>query len=258
MAPADQLYRGVTRIFSVVIIGFGVAILVVTLANGGGPLSTGFLIGAPVHRARGRPAVSGSAVGRLSERPPSEQPPQAGDGGAGPDPGRPGRWRLPLVRLGQGPLTRRVLGVPWLFAVAYSAVGFSLYFSIGVVAERGLGLTPLIFLAAGLLFVLATLSYLEGGAMFLERGGSATLARHAFNELVSFIAGWAILIDYIIVIALAAVSVPHYLSPIWDGFTHGWAEIAVAACGDRVHRGCQHRRLHRAGPPTPADRAGAG
>ena len=133
------------------------------------------------------------------------------------------------MRLGQGPLTRRVLGVPWLFAVAYSAVGFSLYFSIGVVAERGLGLTPLIFLAAGLLFVLATLSYLEGGAMFLERGGSATLARHAFNELVSFIAGWAILIDYIIVIALAAVSVPHYLSPIWDGFTHGWAEIAVAA-----------------------------
>jgi hypothetical protein len=45
MAPADQLYRGVTRILSVVIIGFGVAILVVTLANGGGPLSTGFLIG---------------------------------------------------------------------------------------------------------------------------------------------------------------------------------------------------------------------
>ncbi len=122
-----------------------------------------------------------------------------------------------------------MLGVPWLFAVAYSAVGFSLYFSIGAVADRGLGVTPLIFLAAGLLFVLATLTYVEGGAMFLERGGSSTLARHAFNELVSFIAGWAILIDYIIVIALAAVSVPHYLSPIWGGFTHGWAEIAMTA-----------------------------
>jgi hypothetical protein len=45
MAPPDQLYRGVTRIFSVVIIGFGVAILAVTLANGGGPVSTGFLLG---------------------------------------------------------------------------------------------------------------------------------------------------------------------------------------------------------------------
>ena len=121
------------------------------------------------------------------------------------------------------------MGVPWLFAVAYAAVGFSIYFSIGAVADLGLGLTPLIFLAAGILFVLATLTYVEGGAMFLERGGSASFARQAFNELISFVAGWAILIDYIIVIALAAVSVPHYLTPIWDGFSHGWAEITLAA-----------------------------
>ena len=65
---------------------------------------------------------------------------------------------------------RRGLGVPWLFAAAYSAVGFSIYFSLGVVADRGLGLTPLIFLVAGLLFGLTTLSYVEGGAMFRERG----------------------------------------------------------------------------------------
>jgi APA family basic amino acid/polyamine antiporter len=121
------------------------------------------------------------------------------------------------------------MGVPWLFAVAYAAVGFSIYFSIGAVADLGLGLTPLIFLVAGILFVLATLTYVEGGAMFLERGGSATFARQAFNELVSFVAGWAILIDYIIVIALAAVSVPHYLTPLWDGFSHGWAELTLAA-----------------------------
>ncbi len=126
-------------------------------------------------------------------------------------------------------LLKRGLGVPMLFAAAYSAVGFSIYFALGVVADRGLGLTPLIFLAAGLLFGLTTLSYVEGGAMFRERGGSSTFARHAFNELIAFIAGWAILIDYLIVIALAAISVPHYLSPIWDGFaTSGW-EIGIAA-----------------------------
>ena len=127
------------------------------------------------------------------------------------------------------PLLKRGLGVPWLFAAAYSAVGFSIYFALGVVADRGLGLTPLIFLAAGLLFGLTTLSYVEGGAMFRERGGSSTFARHAFNELIAFIAGWAILIDYLIVIALAAISVPHYLEPIWGGFSRpGW-EIGVAA-----------------------------
>lgn len=127
------------------------------------------------------------------------------------------------------PILERGLGVPFLFAAAYSAVGFSIYFALGVVADRGLGLTPLIFLAAGLLFGLTTLTYVEGGAMFRERGGSSTFARHAFNELVAFIAGWAILIDYLIVIALAAISVPHYLEPISGDFADpGW-EIAIAA-----------------------------
>jgi basic amino acid/polyamine antiporter, APA family len=125
-------------------------------------------------------------------------------------------------------LTRRLLGVPWLFAVAYSAVGFSLYFAIGVVADRGLGLTPLIFLAAGVLFVLTTLTYTEGSVMFLERGGSTTMARYAFNELVSFIAGWAILIDYVIVIALAAITVPHYLGPISASLTDSGGEVITA------------------------------
>ncbi len=147
-------------------------------------------------------------------------------------------------------LLKRGVGVPWLFAAAYSAVGFSIYFALGVVADRGLGLTPLIFLAAGLLFGLTTLSYVEGGAMFRERGGSSTFARHAFNELVAFIAGWAILIDYLIVIALAAVSVPHYLTPVWDGFgERGWeiglaTAVIVAVCALNV-RGVSGRGRQR-------------
>ncbi len=146
---------------------------------------------------------------------------EPGGGAARPTEPAPGRRGDPLLKRG--------LGVPYLFAAAYSAVGFSIYFALGVVADRGLGLTPLIFLASGLLFGLTTLSYVEGGAMFRERGGSSTFARHAFNELVAFIAGWAILIDYLIVIALAAISVPHYLEPIWGGFSRpGW-EIGVAA-----------------------------
>src|SRR5262245_56568738 len=126
------------------------------------------------------------------------------------------------------PLLRRGVGVPGLFVAVYSAVGFSIYFSLGVVADRGLGLTPLIFLAAGLMFVLTTLSYVEGGAMIRERGGSSSFARHAFNELIAFVAGWAILIDYLIVAALAAISVPHYLEPISHDLSEpGW-EIGVA------------------------------
>jgi basic amino acid/polyamine antiporter, APA family len=126
------------------------------------------------------------------------------------------------------PLLRRGVGVPGLFVAVYSAVGFSIYFALGVVADRGLGLTPLIFLAAGLMFVLTTLSYVEGGAMIRERGGSSSFARHAFNELIAFIAGWAILIDYLIVAALAAISVPHYLEPISADLSDAGWEIGVA------------------------------
>jgi APA family basic amino acid/polyamine antiporter len=137
------------------------------------------------------------------------------------EPEKPQKQRL-------DPLLRRGLGVPGLFVAVYSAVGFSIYFALGVVADRGLGLTPLIFLVAGLLFVLTTLSYVEGGAMFRERGGSSSFARHAFNELIAFIAGWAILIDYLIVAALAAISVPHYLEPISSDLSEAGWEIGIA------------------------------
>lgn len=150
----------------------------------------------------------------------SEREPAGGEGPLrGTDPGRRGRDR---DRLKQG------LGVPWIFAAVYSSVGFSIYFALGVVADRGLGLTPLIFLAAGLLFVLTTLTYVEGSAMFPERGGSSSFARHAFNELIAFIAGWAILLDYLIVIALAALSVPHYLEPVSENLSDPGPEIGIA------------------------------
>ena len=66
-APApDEVYRGVTRFFSVVIIGFGIAIVVVTLANGGGVTSFGLLIGLVFTASA--PAGSTCAMRRLRER----------------------------------------------------------------------------------------------------------------------------------------------------------------------------------------------
>lgn len=117
----------------------------------------------------------------------------------------------------------------WLFALIYSSIGFSIYFALGLVAGHGLGVTPLIFLVTGLLFLLTMLTYGEGASMFREPGGASTFARHAFNEFVSFIAGWAILIDYLIVIALASISAVHYLQPVpLIGDSSGW-EIGIAA-----------------------------
>src|ERR1700747_2613508 len=85
---------------------------------------------------------------------------------------------------------RRTIGAPPLFAVAYTSLASALYFSLGVVAKHALGLTPLVFLIAALLFGLNAMTYVEGASLHPERGGSTVFARYAFNELVSFIAGW--------------------------------------------------------------------
>ncbi len=129
----------------------------------------------------------------------------------------------------KSPQLSRSMGFPGLFGIIYTSVGFSIYFALGVVAGRGLGLTPLIFLGIGLLFIITALTYIEGGTMFRERGGSSTFARHAFNELIAFIAGWAILIDYLIVIALAALAIPHYLAPLWGELNSSVWEVGVGA-----------------------------
>jgi basic amino acid/polyamine antiporter, APA family len=106
---------------------------------------------------------------------------------------------------------RKTVGVPGLFATAYGNVGSSIYYALGLVAAHALGLTPLVFLFAGGLFALTAKTYAEGAAMFPEAGGSSSFARHAFNEVVSFIAGWGLSLDYILTIAISAFFVPHYL-----------------------------------------------
>jgi len=120
---------------------------------------------------------------------------------------------------------RRSVGIPGLFATAYGNVGSSIYYALGLVAAHALGLTPLVFMFAGGLFVLTAKTYAEGAAMFPEAGGSSSFARHAFNEVVSFFAGWALTLDYIITIAISAFFVPHYLGAFFPSLTHNPGDI---------------------------------
>ena len=120
---------------------------------------------------------------------------------------------------------RRTVGVPGLFATAYGNVGSSIYYALGLVAAHALGLTPLVFIFAGGLFALTAKTYAEGASMFPEAGGSSSFARHAFNEVASFFAGWALTLDYIIAIAISAFFVPHYLGAFFPGLRHNPGDI---------------------------------
>ncbi len=109
----------------------------------------------------------------------------------------------------------RVLGANALFATAYGNVGSSIYYALGVTAAFALGLTPLVFVIAGIFFAATAATYAEGTVRYPEAGGSSSFARHAFNELVSFGAAWAQMLNYVITISISAFFVPHYLSIFW-------------------------------------------
>ena len=76
------------------------------------------------------------------------------------------------------------------------------------VAIVALGATPIALAAAGLIYIFNALTYAEGGAMRPEAGGSASFARHGLNDLVGFIAGWALMLSYTVTMAISAYTIP--------------------------------------------------
>ncbi|MDP9346746.1 MAG: universal stress protein [Actinomycetota bacterium] len=122
---------------------------------------------------------------------------------------------------------QRVLGVNALFSTAYGNVGSSIYYALGLVASFALGLTPVVFVIAGVIFYLTAATYAEATTMYPEAGGSSSFARRAFNEFASFFAAWGQMLNYTITIAISAFFVPHYLGGVLgaDALRHGPADI---------------------------------
>jgi APA family basic amino acid/polyamine antiporter len=146
------------------------------------------------------------------------------------------------------PRLQRVLDAPALFSIAYGEIASSIYFALGIIAFHALGFTPVVLLATGALFLVVSLSYAEGTAAIRETGGAATFVRIAFNDLWGFVTGWALFLDYLIVIALSALYVPHYAAAaMFTSIKRPWD--VVAGCGVIVaiaaFRLLRNRRLFR-------------
>ena len=110
----------------------------------------------------------------------------------------------------------RVLGTGALFSTAYGNVGSSIYYALGLVAIYAAGMTPVVFVIAGLIFAATAATYAEATTMYPEAGGSSSFARRAFNEFWSFFAAWGQMLTYIITISISAFFVPHYLGVFWS------------------------------------------
>ncbi|MCW2950482.1 MAG: universal stress protein [Thermoleophilia bacterium] len=125
-----------------------------------------------------------------------------------------------------------------LAAVLFVNLAMAVFVSLGVVADRAVGLTPAVFVAAGMVFLLVLVGYIEGIMMLPQAGGAAGFTRRGLGELTSFFAGWALMLDYLILIVLTSYVGVHYVGSIpgfgWmlespgDAFTAAGFIVAVA------------------------------
>jgi basic amino acid/polyamine antiporter, APA family len=139
------------------------------------------------------------------------------------------RRGMPQWQLETPKALKRGLGSPALFGIVQGFIAASIYFALGLVIQAALGYAWIVFIVAAIFFGFVVLSYVEGASLHQERGGATIIARYAFNELASFIAGWAILLDYILLMAITAFATTDYVAVIFTPLSGGVAEFLFGA-----------------------------
>jgi APA family basic amino acid/polyamine antiporter len=107
---------------------------------------------------------------------------------------------------------KREVGWYGSFAMGYADVGADLYVAIGLVAFYAAGASPIAFAIASITYVCTGLAYAELATAYPYAGGAHVYSMKAFNDLTGFVAGWAVMLDYTVDIALFSIASAGYLS----------------------------------------------
>src|SRR2546423_1070897 len=102
-----------------------------------------------------------------------------------------------------------------------AAVGADIYPALGIIPLAALGLAPLAFLAAGLVFALVGLCYAEMAAAYPLAGGGQYFTLRGLGDLSGLVAGAALVLDYTIDISLFSVVAMGYLNYFLPWITSG-------------------------------------
>lgn len=107
---------------------------------------------------------------------------------------------------------RRAVG-PWgSFTWGYADVGADVYVALGIVMAAAQGGTNVAFLFAGMVYICVGLAYTELAAAYPFAGGGQFYVLRGLGDLFGFVAGWAVLLDFTIDIALFALASAGYIS----------------------------------------------
>ncbi len=102
---------------------------------------------------------------------------------------------------------------PWSsFMWGYTDVGANIYVALGIVISATQGFAPVAFLAAGLIYLLMGFAYIELASAYPIAGGSTFYVLRGLGDFAGFIAGSALLLDYVVNIALFSVVTAGYLN----------------------------------------------
>jgi basic amino acid/polyamine antiporter, APA family len=127
------------------------------------------------------------------------------------------------------PPLRRDVGWFGSFSMGYADVGADIYVAVGLVALYAAGASPLAFLIASVSYICTGLAYAELATIYPYAGGAHVYAMKAFNDLTGFVAGWAVMLDYTLDIALFALATAGYLSFFIPGLNIGYAAVIFIA-----------------------------
>jgi basic amino acid/polyamine antiporter, APA family len=100
---------------------------------------------------------------------------------------------------------RRDVSVWGSYMWGYAAVGADIYTALGIITLAALGLAPLAFLAAGLVFALVGLCYAELASAYPLAGGGQYFTLRGLGDFWGLVAGSALVLDYTIDISLFTV-----------------------------------------------------
>ncbi|VVC04598.1 Amino acid permease [Candidatus Bilamarchaeum dharawalense] len=122
---------------------------------------------------------------------------------------------------------KKELGLLGSFSMGFADVGADIFLALGLIAAYAHGVMPLAILAAAIVYVCSGLSYAELAAAMPVSGGSSAFGRRAFGNKASFLAGWGLMLDYTIDIALFAVASTGYLSFFIPGVREVFGFVSV-------------------------------
>jgi APA family basic amino acid/polyamine antiporter len=107
---------------------------------------------------------------------------------------------------------KRDVGWYGSFSMGYADVGADIYVALGLVAFYAAGASPIAFAIASITYICTGFAYGELATAYPYAGGAHVYTMKAMNDLAGFIAGWAVMLDYTVDLALFSLATAGYLS----------------------------------------------